>query len=821
MKILKFGGSSVATAERIQRVVEILKSYKKKKEKFAVVVSALGRTKGVTGTTDLIIEMTELAQDGDLVYLDKLKEFKKRHKQAAKSLLENEGRLEGVNNALKASFKEMANLLKGVFLVKDVSKRTMDYLLSFGERNSAFIIANALTDNGLVADYLDARRVVKTNDEFGRAKVDFKNTTYNIAEYFDKKVAVQVITGFIGSTEEGITTTLGRGGSDYTCAIFAAALEAEEIEIWTDVDGVMTADPRKVPAAFSIDKMTYSEAMEMTHFGAKVIHPPTIQPALHKKIPIRIKNTFNPDFPGTLVGEESSEDDSPIKGVTSVSQVALITLQGSGMIGVKGTAARLFNALATKEINIILITQGSSEYSITFAIAPSDARRAINSIKTEFKYEIQARLIETPKAQTNLSAIAVIGENMCSQPGISGQIFHALGVNGVNIVAIAQGSSEFNISAIVSNEDEIKALNAVHEAFFLSDTKTLHLFIVGVGLIGGTLIKQIKSQAAYLKEKRGLEIRVAGLANSTKMYFDEDGVNLKYWKKYMDKKGENMSASRFVDTMKSLNLRNSIYLDNTANKDIPKQYAEILNASISVITPNKIATSSAYADYLELKGLARKRGVRFMYETNVGAGLPVIKTLSDLINSGDEILKIEGVLSGSLSYIFNNFVADKPFSDVVKSAQTLGYTEPDPREDLSGSDVRRKILILARETGLAMESQDIKVENILPKDCIDAKTVPQFFKTLEKADPHFNKLLDKAAEKNGVLRFIAKLEKGKASVSLQVVDEKHPFYSLSGSDNMIVFTTARYRERPLVVRGPGAGAEVTAAGVFAEIISLG
>jgi len=821
MKILKFGGSSVATAERIQRVVEILKSYKKKKEKFAVVVSALGRTKGVTGTTDLIIEMTELAQDGDLVYLDKLKEFKKRHKQAAKSLLENEGRLEGVNNALKASFKEMANLLKGVFLVKDVSKRTMDYLLSFGERNSAFIIANALTDNGLVADYLDARRVVKTNDEFGRAKVDFKNTTYNIAEYFDKKVAVQVITGFIGSTEEGITTTLGRGGSDYTCAIFAAALEAEEIEIWTDVDGVMTADPRKVPAAFSIYKMTYSEAMEMTHFGAKVIHPPTIQPALHKKIPIRIKNTFNPDFPGTLVGEESSEDDSPIKGVTSVSQVALITLQGSGMIGVKGTAARLFNALATKEINIILITQGSSEYSITFAIAPSDARRAINSIKTEFKYEIQARLIETPKAQTNLSAIAVIGENMCSQPGISGQIFHALGVNGVNIVAIAQGSSEFNISAIVSNEDEIKALNAVHEAFFLSDTKTLHLFIVGVGLIGGTLIKQIKSQAAYLKEKRGLEIRVAGLANSTKMYFDEDGVNLKYWKKYMDKKGENMSASRFVDTMKSLNLRNSIYLDNTANKDIPKQYAEILNASISVITPNKIATSSAYADYLELKGLARKRGVRFMYETNVGAGLPVIKTLSDLINSGDEILKIEGVLSGSLSYIFNNFVADKSFSDVVKSAQTLGYTEPDPREDLSGSDVRRKILILARETGLAMESQDIKVENILPKDCIDAKTVPQFFKTLEKADPHFNKLLDKAAEKNGVLRFIAKLEKGKASVSLQVVDEKHPFYSLSGSDNMIVFTTARYRERPLVVRGPGAGAEVTAAGVFAEIISLG
>jgi len=821
MKILKFGGSSVATAKRIQGVVEILKFYKKKKEKFAVVVSALGRMKGVTGTTDLIIEMTELAQAGDEAYLEKLKEFKKRHKQAVKSLLKEEDRLEGVNNALKASFKEMANLLKGVFLVKDVSKRTMDYLLSFGERNSAFILANALTANGLTAQYLDARRVVKTSDEFGGAKVDFKNTTQNISDYFAERKYIQVITGFIGSTENGITTTLGRGGSDYTCAIFAAALNAKEIEIWTDVDGVMTADPRKVPAAFSIDKMTYSEAMEMTHFGAKVIHPPTIQPALHKKIPIRIKNTFNPDFKGTLVGEESSTDDSPIKGVTSVSNVALITLQGSGMIGVKGTAARLFNALAAKEINIILITQGSSEYSITFAIAPGDASRAISAIKSEFKYEIQERLIETPKAEADLSAIAIIGENMCSRPGISGEVFHALGVNGVNIVAIAQGSSEFNISAIVSKDDEVKALNAVHEAFFLSDAKTLHLFIVGVGLIGGTLIEQIKNQAAYLKEKRGLEIRVVGLSNSTKMFFDERGIDLDNWKKYMDRKGEKMSISRFVDTMKSLNLRNSIFLDNTANKDIPKQYEEILDASISVITPNKIATSSAYKDYVKLKDLARKRGVRFMYETNVGAGLPVIKTLSDLINSGDEILKIEGVLSGSLSYIFNNFVADKPFSDVVKAAQSLGYTEPDPREDLSGADVRRKILILARETGLAMESKNVKVENILPKACVDAKTVPQFFKALEKADPHFNELLDKAAKKNGVLRFIAKLEKGKASVSLQVVDANHPFYSLSGSDNMIVFTTARYRERPLVVRGPGAGAEVTAAGVFAEIISLG
>ncbi len=821
MKILKFGGSSVATAERIQGVIEILKDYKKREQKFAVVFSALGRMTGVTGTTDLIIQMTELAAQGDESYLELFSQFKKRHKKVIKKLLSNKKRIAQVEGDFKGSFKEMTNLLKGVFLLKDVSKRTMDYLLSFGERNSAYLIAQALSENGIKSDYLDARKVVRTDDNFGAAKVDFQVTVNNIKQHFNKNKNLQVITGFIGSTEDKITTTLGRGGSDYTCAIFAAALNAEEIEIWTDVDGVMTADPRKVRKAFSIEVMTYSEAMEMTHFGAKVIHPPTIQPALHKKIPIRIKNTFNPSFPGTLVSEISSKDDSPIKGVTSVSEIALITLQGSGMVGVKGTAARLFNVLATNDINIIMITQGSSEYSITFAIQPGDARRAQSVIKSEFRYEIKAGLIETPVAEKNLSIIAIIGENMKYQPGISGRVFHALGTNGVNIVAIAQGSSEFNISTVVAKEDETKALNAVHEAFFLSDTKVLHLFIVGVGLIGGTLIEQIKRQAGYLSKNRSLEIRIAGLSNSKKMLFNGNGIELDNWKEDLIENGTRMSISRYIDRMKSMNLRNSIFIDNTANKEIPKNYYEILDESISVITPNKIATSSAYDDYAALKNIAKKRSVRFMYETNVGAGLPVIKTLNDLINSGDRILKIEGVLSGSLSFIFNSFVADMPFSDIVKKAQTLGYTEPDPREDLSGADVRRKILILARETGLKMESEDVLVENILPKACINAKTVPQFFMALEKADPHFNKLLDKAQKEKGVLRFIASLENNKAKVSLQVVDENHPFYSLSGSDNMIVFTTERYKERPLVIRGPGAGAEVTAAGVFAEIISLG
>lgn len=821
MKILKFGGSSVATAERIQGVIAILKEYKKKRRKFAVVFSALGKMQGVTGTTDLIIEMTELAQKGDEGYQELFSEFKKRHKKAVKKLLTDKKRVAQVEKDFKGSFKEMTNLLKGVFLLKDVSKRTMDYLLSFGERNSAYLIAQALTENGLPADYLDARKVVRTDDNFGAARVDFITTVQQIKSYFNKKRSVQIITGFIGSTEDNITTTLGRGGSDYTCAIFAAALNAQEIEIWTDVDGVMTADPRKVQKAFSIDQMTYAEAMEMTHFGAKVIHPPTIQPALHKKIPIRIKNTFNPSFPGTLVSNKSGKDGGPIKGVTSVSEIALLTLQGSGMVGVQGTAARLFNTLAINEINIMMITQGSSEYSITFAISPKDARKAQSTIKSEFKYEIRGGLIEAPKVEKDLSIIAVIGENMKYQPGISGRVFHALGVNGVNIVAIAQGSSEFNISTVVAKQDEVKALNSVHEAFFLSDTKVLHLFIVGVGLIGGTLIEQIKKQTAYLREHRSLEIRIVGLANSKKMVFDENGIELDGWKENLLEKGERMSTAKYLDRMKSLNLRNSIFIDNTANKTIPKNYANILGESISVITPNKIATSSAYKDYLNLKNLAKKRNVRFMYETNVGAGLPVIKTLSDLINSGDRILKIEGVLSGSLSYIFNSFVADAPFSDIVKKAQELGYTEPDPREDLSGADVRRKILILARETGLQMESKDVEVENILPEACISAKTVPQFFAALEKADPHFNELLGKAQKENGVLRFIASLENEKAKVSLEVVDPSHPFYSLSGSDNMIVFTTERYKERPLVVRGPGAGAEVTAAGVFAEVISLG
>ncbi len=814
MKVLKFGGSSVAKPERISQVVTILKSYLENGQQFAAVFSAFG------GVTDSIIKMADLAQTGNEEYRTVLADFKIRHRDAAKHLITGPRRNK-VFSEQEIAFTEMGNILHGIFLVRDVSKRTMDYLLSFGERNSAFLIAHALLEHDVPASYLDARALIKTNDQFGSAKVDFAQTEENIKKHFKEQSDIQIITGFIGSTSDGITTTLGRGGSDYTVSIVGACLDVEEIEIWTDVNGVMTADPRKVKRAFSIDSMTYAEAMEMSHFGAKVIYPPTLQPALNKKIPIRIKNTFEPAFPGTKISEELIETSHPIKGVSSITDINLMTLQGSGLVGVKGTAARLFQALAISGVNIIMITQGSSEYAINFAVKPGDAGLAKAAIEEEFALELKTNYIDPLKIEENLSVVAVIGEHMRYQPGIAGRVFQALGKNGVNLVAIAQGSSELNISMIIGKENEVKALNAIHEAFFLSDIKVIHLFMVGVGLIGGTLLKQIQQQHDYLSKNRGLEIKVAGLANSKRYVMESDGIDLNNWKAALDGSKEAMTIESFIDRMKGLNLRNTIFIDNTANKDIPNQYASILDKSISIITPNKIATSSDYQSYIHLKSLAKKRNVGFLYETNVGAGLPVIRTLSDLISSGDEILKIEGVLSGSLSYIFNKFEPGMAFSDIVQEAKELGYTEPDPREDLSGMDVRRKLLILSREAGLPMEADDIVIEGILPQACVDAPTVPDFFEALKANESHFSGLIERAAASSKKLRFIAGLDNGKATISLKEVNSDHPFYGLSGSDNMIVFTTARYKERPLVVRGPGAGAEVTAAGVFAEVISLG
>ncbi|MBP6827311.1 MAG: ACT domain-containing protein, partial [Saprospiraceae bacterium] len=509
-----------------------------------------------------------------------------------------------------------------------------------------------------------------------------------------------------------------------------------------------------------------------------------------------------------------------VKGISSINQICLLTLQGSGLFGVPGIAARLFNALAQARVNVVIITQGSSESSITFAVSPAQARQAQKAAEKEFAFEIREHLVEPLKIEDNLSVIAAVGENMRYRPGVAGRLFQALGKNGVNIVAIAQGSSELNVSVVIGAPDETKALNAIHEAFFLSDTKTLHLYLVGVGLIGSTLLRQIRSQASFLKEKRNLELRIAGLANSRKMVFSEDGVDPGKWKEALES-GTSFTMHGFLEHIKALNLPNAIFIDNTASEVVADCYEQILDMSISISTPNKLAASSSYRQYRRLKQVAEKRGVLWRYETNVGAGLPLITTLNDLIHSGDRILKIEGVLSGTLSYIFNQFRAGIKFSDIVKEAKRLGLTEPDPREDLSGADVRRKLLILARETGLPLEPNDISVENILPHACLAVRTVDEFFTELEKHDAHFEALRQEAEQQGKVLRLVARLEEGRAGITLAAFDQGHPFYFLSGSDNMVVFTTERYRERPLVIRGPGAGAEVTAAGVFAEVIGIG
>ena len=817
MKVLKFGGSSVARPERILGIVDILKDYYASGDHFTVVFSAFG------GVTDSLIEMSRLAAAGDDRYGEAFQAFADRHQAAITELLpEGELRSEAAAQ-MRKSHDVLKNLLYGIFLVREASGRTMDYVLSFGERSSAYIISKTLQHAGIPAEYLDARKIIRTDKSFGSAKVNFDKTYEQIREYYAEHAKVQVVTGFVATAKGGLTTTLGRGGSDYTASLIAAGLNADAIEIWTDVSGVLTADPRRVKKAFTIPRLTYAEAMEMSHFGAKVIYPPTLMPALQQRIPLYIKNTFDPAFPGTKVSEESSaEDEAAVRGISSINNVALLTLSGSGLFGVPGISARLFGALAQKSVNIILITQGSSEHSISFAVQPNDSDLAKEAVENAFEYEIERGVVNPVKVERDLSVVAIIGENMRYQPGVSGRLFQALGKNGINAVAIAQGSSELNVSVVIPKEDENKALNALHEAFFLSDYKTLHLFVVGVGLIGGTLLQQIREQNDYLRSKLGMEVKVVGMANSRKMLFDEEGLELNdEWKDKLMAEGDKADLAVFIGRMRDLNLSNSIFVDNTANDKIAGYYAGILDESISISTPNKVANSSSYLQYQRLKSIAAKRGVQFHYETNVGAGLPIISTLRDLLDSGDQIRKIEGVLSGSLSFIFNNFDGSRPFHEVVREAKEKGFTEPDPRIDLSGKDVGRKILILARETGIPMETEHIELKGFLPAGAMEAASVDDFFTVLEDNADYFTALYQDAAAEGKVLRMIATLEGDKASVGVQAVGTDNPFSGLSGSDNMVVFTTDRYNERPLVVRGPGAGAEVTAAGVFAEIIKIG
>lgn len=820
MRVFKFGGTSVGTPQTIQDfLLPVLVDCYRRGRSFTVVFSAFSKV------TDTLIETAWRAARGDGTYLSLFEKLRQRHTEAVERLLRPENR-PSLEAALAEHFEDLGNILHGIYLLREVSERSLDFVVSFGERNSALILTHAMQQAGIPAEYLDARRIIRTDAHFGQAQVHFEATNALIrAHYEQHRNAVQAVTGFIGSTEDGLTTTLGRGGSDYTAAILGAALDAEAIEIWTDVNGVLTADPRRVKKAFTLLAMTYREAMEMSHFGAKVIYPPTIRPAMEKGIPLIIRNTFNPSFAGTYIGPSlpeavGEERRHPVKGISSINEISLLTLEGGGLFGVPGIAARLFGAMAREGVNVVLITQGSSESSITFAVSPRQAELARQAAEREFGYELRSGLVEPLRVEHDLSVVAIVGEGMRYTPGISGRLFQALGRNGINVVAIAQGSSELNISVVVPAADETKALNAIHEAFFLSDTKSLHLFVVGVGLIGSALLEQMRRQAAFLRERRRLEIKVVGLANSRRMVFNEDGIDLEQWRTLLEHSEQPFSMAAFVEQMERLNLPNAIFIDNTAAEDVTRYYERILDASISISTPNKLATSGRWEQYQRLKETAERRGALWRYETNVGAGLPLISTLNDLLASGDRILRIEGVLSGTLSFLFNHFAEGRRFSDIVQEARQRGLTEPDPRDDLSGADVRRKALILAREVGFPLELEEVPVENILPLSCLEAPTVEAFIEELRRHDEHFEALRAEAARQGRVLRWVALIEKGQASIGLQRVGPEHPFYGLDGSDNMVVFTTERYFERPLVVRGPGAGAEVTAAGVFAEVIGM-
>jgi aspartokinase/homoserine dehydrogenase 1 len=799
----------MGSTQAIEQVCNIVADYKRKGT-LVVVASAM------SGTTDKLIQCGQLAGLQQEAYKDLLMEIENRHLDTIRGLFPITMQ-SSLLSQVKKQLNQLESLCDGIYQVGELSARSLDKIMSFGELLSSWMLAEKLKQSGLSAVWKDSRELIGTDAQFGHALVDFDVTDHQITGYFQhQNAAVVVLPGFIAASAGKETTTLGRGGSDYTAAIIAAAMDASVLEIWTDVSGMMTADPRLVPQAIAIPRISYEEAMELSHFGAKVIYPPTIQPVMNRRIPIWIKNTFAAGDEGTLI-QDNGEKAFPVTGISGIQKIALLTLEGSGMVGIPGFSKRLFDALLREKVNVILITQSSSEHSITVGVHEDDMLKAKVGIDSEFVQEIHDKRIEPLIVEKDLAIVAVVGDNMKNHHGMSGKLFGALGRNAINVRAIAQGSTEKNISAVINKSDVRKALNVIHEVFFETETRQVNVFVAGTGNVGGKLLEQLQAQQAYLLNELGLQVRIIALANSRKMRFSETGISLNNWKEELEA-GHEMDLQQFTQRVQSMNLRNSVFVDNTASETVAGIYSTFLQHGISVVTCNKIACSAEYAQYKKLKDLARKFNASFLFETNVGAGLPVINTLNDLVRSGDRVQTIEAVLSGSLNFVFNNFVNGANFREVVKAAQDEGYTEPDPRIDLSGKDVMRKILILARESGAALEMDDIANHSFLPAEALNAKDVPAFYEQLDVHAAHFNNLLKTAADRGERLKFVARYHNGEASVGLQSVGPQHPFYQLEGKDNIVLFTTNRYSAQPLIVKGAGAGADVTASGIFADII---
>ena len=812
MKILKFGGTSVANASNIKKVTQIVS--RNSATQTIIVVSALG------GVTDLLLSALNKASKKDLGYEKVLSTLEERHLTSIKELFPLQEQ-SSILSHIKSSLNELETLIRGAYLIGEYTPRLSDKVVSYGELLSSFIISSYFKSSGLDATFKNGRQLIFTDESFGNAKVDFDLTNTTCSNYFSNtKTTYTVVPGFVASSVNGSSTTLGRGGSDYTAAIIAAATNASSLEIWTDVSGMYTANPKLVKQAKSVSQISYEEAMELSHFGAKVLYPPTIQPVLSREIPIWIKNTFAPDEEGTLITSSDHGQGKTVRGISHIEGIALLSLEGPGMVGIPGISKRFFETLSLHGISVVLITQASSEHSICIGISMNDAQRAELAINTAFEFEISSQRIRPVLVELDLSIIALVGDHMKSHQGLSGKMFSTLGRNNVNIRAIAQGASERNISAVIKSGNVKKALNALHEEFFEENNKQLNLFVMGVGNVGSRFLSQLHQQIRYLKEELQLNLRVIGISNSKKMAFHEEGIALENWKEALAN-GLEADVDSFKEMVQKLNYRNSIFVDITASEVVSRSYADYLENSIAVVTCNKIACSSTFENYSKLKKLSKKYNAPFLFETNVGAGLPIIDTIKHLIASGDRIHKIQAVLSGSLNFVFNNFNQSTSFHDVVQEAQEMGYTEPDPTIDLSGVDVMRKILILARESGYELDIEAIENDSFLPEESLKAKDNPTFYASLKTAEKQFQQRFAEADKKNCRLKYVAQFENGKAKVGLQEIPEGHDFYNLAGSDNIVLFYTDRYVEQPLIVKGAGAGAEVTASGIFADIIRIG